>query len=299
MAEGTSRQGRATVPGQDWADAFRADCARVADLLETSASARLRLLRWFGRPLAEIAVSRALQDDLIASAGPRHDAHGFDRLGWRPSPPLREGTVTPSVWHLPDLPTQPWFLPDALDRRLEAAHASILAEFTSVSAALRPHPDSEEIVTRGAWPALIVIGAGGEMPEARTRLPELMSLVDALPVCGNFGFVFFAGTVAGTQIAAHSGSTNLRVRRHLALRVADDTDAAMVVDGEARPWVEGRCMAFDDAFAHSVEHRSGGDRIILSVDTWHPSLSEAEVAVLSDPVFPRFGKIAQTPVAPD
>ncbi|WP_306030143.1 aspartyl/asparaginyl beta-hydroxylase domain-containing protein [Stappia sp. MMSF_3263] len=299
MAGGASGQDKAPVPGQDWADGFRADCVRVADLLETSASARLRALRWFDRPLVEIAASRALQDDLIASAGPRHDAHGFDRLGWRPPPRLRQGAVTPSVWHLPDLPTRPWFLPDGIDRRLEAAHASVLAEFTNIRAAMQPHPDSEEIVTRGAWPALIVIGAGGEMPEARTRLPALMSLVDALPVCGNFGFVFFAGTVAGTQIAAHSGSTNLRARRHLALRVADDTDAAMVVDGEARPWVMGRCMTFDDAFAHSVEHRSGGDRVILSVDTWHPSLSEAEVAVLSDPVFPRFGKITQAPVAPD
>lgn len=298
MAGGRSRQDRATVPGQDWADAFRADCARVADLLETSAS-RLRGLRWFDRPLVEVAASRALQDDLIASAGPRHDAHGFDRLGWRPPPPLRKGAVTPSVWHLPDLPTLPWFPSDEIDRLLEGARVAILAEFLNIQAAMQPHPDSGEIVTKGSWPALIVIGAGGEMPEARTRLPALMSLVDALPVCGNFGFVFFAGTVAGTHIAAHSGSTNLRLRRHLALSVASDTDAAMVVDGESRPWVEGRCMAFDDAYAHSVEHRSGGDRIILSVDTWHPSLSEAEVAVLSDPVFPRFGKITKAPVAPD
>ncbi|CAN0486577.1 unnamed protein product, partial [Scytosiphon promiscuus] len=168
---------------------FRADCAWVGQLLETSGSARLRALRWFDHPLVEIAASRALQDALIASAGPHHDAHGFDRLGWRRPPPLRRGAVTPSVWHLPDLPTRPWVLPDALDRRLEAAHASILAEFTNMRAAMQPHPDSEEIVIRGAWPALIVIGADGEMPEARAQLPALMSLGDALPVCGNFGFV--------------------------------------------------------------------------------------------------------------
>lgn len=299
MQVGTGRHERAgPAPGETWIDAFRADCRRVAGLLE-GAGGRLAGLTWFGRPVLEVARSRSLQDELISSCGPRHDAHGFDRIGWRPAPAFRHGTVTPSVWHLPDLPTRPWFERDAIDGRLEAAHAGIRADFNGIREVMRPHPDSEEIVSRGAWPAIIVVGAGGETPGLRARLPHLMPLVDALPVCGNFGFVFFAGTVAGTMIEAHSGSTNLRLRRHLALAVAPDTDAVMVVDGEARPWVEGRCMAFDDAYSHSVEHRGGGDRVILSLDTWHPSLSEEEVAILSDPVFPRFGKIARSPDTPD
>ncbi|WP_186389303.1 MULTISPECIES: aspartyl/asparaginyl beta-hydroxylase domain-containing protein [unclassified Stappia] len=284
---------------EGWAEAFREDCAHVARLLGAPGRARLAGLRWFGRPVLEVASSRALQEELIASSGVHQDAHGFGRIGWKPAPELRAGEVTPSVWHLPDLPTRPWFEPDAIDRRLEAAHAEILADFTGIRETMQPHPDSGEIVSRGAWPAIIVIGAGGEAPGLRARLPHLMPLIDALPVCGNFGFVFFAGTVAGTSIDAHSGSTNLRLRRHLALAVAEDTDAAMTVDGVSRPWIAGRCMAFDDAYAHSVEHRSGGDRVILSVDTWHPALDEEEVAVLSDPVFPRFGKITRSLDAPD
>ena len=50
-------------------------------------------------------------------------------------------------------------------------------------------------------------------------------------------------------------------------------------------------LAFDDSYRHEVRHDGTRRRVVLVVDVWHPALSAEEVAVLSDPVFQRFGKV--------
>ena len=94
------------------------------------------------------------------------------------------------------------------------------------------------------------------------------------------------------QREAHSGSSNLRMRCHLGLDVPEPDKARLRVGTEWRTWSEGKAFAFDDAFQHEVVHEGDRDRVVLVVDVWHPGLSAADIAVLSHPVFQRFGKVA-------
>ena len=297
------------VPNSDVADpafdraiaSFRQDCALLADILGNARSQRIKMLTWFGENLLGVARSPQKQDALIArNTDVRSDPHGFRRIYWRKAPDTRKGQVTPSVWHLPELPTTPWFEGDALARRLSGAWAGIREDFIRVQARMRPHPDTVEVVSQGAWPAIMVTGAGGRLDDSlQGRLPHLAPLLDENDLCLNFGFIFFAGTVPGTKIEAHSGSSNMRLRHHLAVMCSDDLDAEMIVDGEARRWRQGHCLVFDDAYAHAVVHRTGAVRVILSVDTWHPNLEPEEIAILSHPVFARFAKVGSAETKPE
>jgi hypothetical protein len=280
---------------------FRRDCDVVATLLGKARSERIKKLRWFDEDLLPLVASRDKQDALLArNTGTVGDAHGFRRIYWRKAPPLQQGSVTPSVWHLPGLPTQPWFPPDALARRMSEAWAGIREDFLRVRAKMSPHPDSGDVVSSGSWPAIMVTGAGGRLDSSlHGRLPHLAPLLDERDVCLNFGFLFFAGTIPGTKIDAHSGSSNMRLRHHLAVICSPDLDAEMIVDDRGERWVEGECLVFDDAYAHAVVHRSGSERVILSIDTWHPGLDAEEIAILSDPVFARFAKVGAAEKPPE
>jgi hypothetical protein len=281
--------------------AFRRDCTLLAELLGNAQSERIKHLTWFGEDLLPLASSRAKQDALLArNSGSVRDPHGFRRIYWRQPPELKQGAVTPSVWHLPNLPTAPWFPPDRLADQLSHAWTGIREDFLRVRARMTPHPDTNEVVSSGAWPAIMVTGAGGRLDDSlQGRLPHLAPLLDEKDLCLNFGFIFFAGTVPGTKIDAHSGSSNMRLRHHLAVICSPDLDAEMIVDGEAQRWREGHCLVFDDAYAHAVVHRTGKERVILSIDTWHPELDAEEIEILSDPVFARFAKVGAAEAPPE
>ena len=95
----------------------------------------------------------------------------------------------------------------------------------------------------------------------------------------------------GTHLLAHTGSTNLRLRHHLALEVPSDPPSQIRVGTETREWVKGEVLVFDDSFEHEVTSSGSMQRVALIVDTWHPGLSEADVSFLSETIFSRYGKI--------
>ena len=74
----------------------------------------------------------------------------------------------------------------------------------------------------------------------------------------------------GTLVTPHTGLSNTRVRIHLGLSVPDG--CGVVVNEEARTWVEGKCIAFDDSYLHSVWQNGSTPRVVLIVDVWHPDL---------------------------
>ena len=47
--------------------------------------------------------------------------------------------------------------------------------------------------------------------------------------------------------------------------------------GASRPYVEGECLVFDDSFEHEVSHAgASGDRVVLSVQFFHPDLTDRQ-----------------------
>ena len=60
----------------------------------------------------------------------------------------------------------------------------------------------------------------------------------------------------------------------------DDIDGAIEVANEARPWIEGRCILFDNSFLHRVWNRGSSPRVVLSLSIMHPDLTAVEREII-------------------
>lgn len=113
--------------------------------------------------------------------------------------------------------------------------------------------------------------------------PRTIRALDALPLArvpGHAPEVLFSVFTPGTQLLPHRGVTNTRLVGHLPLIVPEN--CALSVGGEVHAWQEGRVVVFDDTYEHEAWNRSDLTRVILIFDLWHPGLSEAERAAVSE-----------------
>ena len=273
------------------------NCRKIRKLLRAHPGHRLGALYWYDLPLAH-AISwrgflrvvwwnlRSPQRDEIAAN------HDFESLYFAPSP--KDGTAepAPTVWRLEGVASRPWWdEPSSVTRALRMRAPEIAAEFKAVSASIDTHPDQRSLVDRGRWTGMFLYGAGGQRNEIlAAECPVTTQVVEALPLCPHFGFVMFSGMEPRTHVAPHSGSTNLRLRHHLAVDVPEPEKGRIRVGAEWRRWLQGEVIAFDDSYQHEVVYDGEQPRIVLVVDTWHPALGASDIAILSDPVFQPFGK---------
>jgi hypothetical protein len=219
----------------------------------------------------------------------------------------------PTKWFFKSLRTIPFWKNEDIQNSDEVKQVcdeltknwkEILQEFENSAKAkkLENHPDMQTEVNKekgGQWDWRFFHGVGGPNQEVMEQCPLTAKLLDTFPVNKPFGFVFFSQLKPGTQIYPHTGSTNLRLRVHLGLQVPSEQDgrfAHIKVAEENHPWLEHGCIAFDDSYIHSVEYKAAnnkGDtlRTVLIVDLWQPDITKEERAILSDPLFLRFGKV--------
>ena len=98
------------------------------------------------------------------------------------------------------------------------------------------------------------------------RIPDIVSHVK--------GAAKISVLQPGTVIKPHSGPSNTRIRLHLGIKVSKE--ASITVGNETRTWTEGKILAFDDSYTHSVIHRGEAPRIALIADIWPPSMSQRD-----------------------
>jgi phosphatidylglycerophosphate synthase len=271
-------------------------CLTVRRLLRRYDSPNLRELYWYDLRLSDAVSWRGIARVLLWNLGPaRRDeiAGNYALVNLYHAEPAGDGmdAPAPTVWHCRSLESRPFFDADsAVKRALEENADVITAEFLKLADRLDAHPDNPSLTTSGLWTGLFLFGVGGRKNAAVCDLcPETTRVVSRLPLCRSFGFVMFSGLEPGSHIAAHTGSSNLRLRHHLGV-VVPESDPRIRVGREERCWRQGRCLSFDDGFSHEVHHPGTRARVVLSVDVWHPSLSERDVECLSHPVFQTFGK---------
>jgi Aspartyl/Asparaginyl beta-hydroxylase/Domain of unknown function (DUF6817) len=181
----------------------------------------------------------------------------------------------------PDLDTQPWHDPAAfpLARYLRAHSAEIRNEVLALDSS-RFHPESERIGRSGDWDVAFLYERGRRHDEVCDACPVTTRGIEGHDVMRTMsGLIYVSRMRPGTHIAAHRGPTNLRLRCHLGITVPAG-DCAIRVGDETRRWVEGECLVFDDHFEHEAWNHTGGDRVVLIVDLWHPGLSPAEIRLL-------------------
>lgn len=271
------------------------DCRTVRRLLREHDSDNLRNLYWYDMPLREAVSWRGIlrvalwgwrEGQLDEIAG----NYGLISLYRADPPPLPADRSNPPVWNCRSLDSRPWFDERSTTRdALEANADAIVAEFNAIRAGIGDHPDNDSLTPRGRWTGMFLFGADGRNDTLAAQCPVTTRTVESLPLCTNFGFVMFSGAEPGTHIAPHCGSSNLRQRNHLGVDVPEPDACRIRVGTEWRHWQQSKTIAFDDAFEHEVMHEGDRDRVVLSVDVWHPGLSPSDIAVLSHDVFRSFG----------
>ena len=273
-------------------EVFRADCAELAGVLLGSGSTRLRKLSWCGLRVLDIcnAPERYL-NQLEQKGTPPRLSHGFVSP-YQPIEFRGASSDRGSKWFLPGIDSTPFpCVPSSLIQVLKRDKKLFQDDYLKVSSLMSTHPDCDEVVESGEWQAFIVFG-----PQGLHRALQggfALSCTDLLShreFCRPFGFCMFLSMGERSSLRPHVGSTNMRLRCHLGISAPNSSLSLLTVEGITKHWREGEVVLFDDSFQHSSRNLGGRSRVVLSIDIWHPLITEEERHVLSAEIFSRFGK---------
>eukprot|EP00658_Telonema_sp_P-2_P022506 TRINITY_DN189_c0_g1_i4.p1 TRINITY_DN189_c0_g1~~TRINITY_DN189_c0_g1_i4.p1 ORF type:complete len:243 (-),score=70.72 TRINITY_DN189_c0_g1_i4:89-817(-) len=219
-----------------------------------------------------------------------------DRSMWyfRPYGAIDPDVRNPTKWNFDVLESVPFpesMVQDSAD--LLRNHAGeIRREFeTSLESRMTAHPDAKTEVDAGHWDWNFLYGTTGKNQDVCSRAPITHGVIQQLPVTYNYGFVFFSKLAPGTHINAHTGSTNLRIRLHLGIRIPEEKGytATIRVGSQHQAWRQDDVLVFDDAFEHEIRYDGKSERVVLIVDLWHPDVTTQERELLSYQGFGPFG----------
>ena len=197
---------------------------------------------------------------------------------------------------LPGLSRPAFFAPELFNGLVDAArdHAHYTREYLAlmragnVAAPYVDHPagvplDQWAALNRSSqWSAAHLWRGGAVVKEVARRCPETVAAFRRLPVPGMPGRapnLMFSILAPRTRIPRHVGVINARLVVHIPLIVPPD--CAMIVGDEARAWVPGEALVFDDTIEHEARNDSDEVRVVLIGDAWHPDLSANERTVLT------------------
>ena len=184
------------------------------------------------------------------------------------------------IIYFPHLKSTPWWPDDTITEALEQGYESIRKEFQAAQSSITGHP-LQNIVRDGAWESILLYRDNKRLDANCDLFPRTLDIVERLPICPMAaGQVYFSVMAPKTHITAHFGVTNSRIRYHLGIETSPE--ATMSVAGVVKAWEKGRCSVFDDSFIHEVHHDGQTRRVVLIVDCWHPSLTNAERQFVTD-----------------
>ena len=201
----------------------------------------------------------------------------------------------PALFFYPGLSTRPIYE----SRQFEVADmlrsntAAIVDEYTQWYS--HPHTKSDyKLVTdehklhEGHWEWNSYILKGRKQSEFAVRCPQTTSTLESIPSLMHsvpFSYAFFSTLKPHSQIAAHYGPCNIRVRCHLPLVVPTGecgmSVGVSIVDisgmyiyhicllgRQEVKWEVGEPLFFDDCYEHFVWNKTKSDRVVLLFDMW-------------------------------
>ena len=191
-------------------------------------------------------------------------------------------TANPRMFHYPSLPSRPFFNPETFPIvvDLEANFEQIRQEILALEDGSF-HPESEKSIKRtGSWQVLMLYERGRKNQENCNLCPTVTRIIERHDTVRTLaGLMYVSRMSPHTDIQAHRGPTNMRVRCHLGIQVPSG-DCAIKVGEEVRHWEEGRCLVFDDYYQHEAWNHTDQTRTVLILDIWHPELSRREIELL-------------------
>jgi aspartate beta-hydroxylase len=199
----------------------------------------------------------------------------------------------PTFLLIPGLEPKPWFererfpFLDTIEAETDAIRAEMLAVLTEASE-LRPYVDMRadapaariwsDLINSPRWSAYHLYRHGQRLEAHAQRCPRTIAALEAMPIMripDHSPEAMYSVLRPHTHIPPHTGVINGRLIVHLPLVVPPDC-GMLRAGGEARPWVEGRCMVFDDSMAHEAWNDTDQTRVVLIFDIWNPLLSAVE-----------------------
>ncbi|KAH8053225.1 peptide-aspartate beta-dioxygenase [Aureococcus anophagefferens] len=177
-------------------------------------------------------------------------------------------------------------LADAVVGAVAGAFPMIMEERRRARAAGRADVDP-------SWREVVLVaraGGDGVTEAAAAACPRtigLLTSLDAVREAAELGVaeVVLSALGPGTELAPDTGATNLRLTAHLCL-LAPKTDRPCDLRcgdpglaGSSRRYAEGAVLLYDDSFEHAAVHdgeTDSGDRVVLSVQFFHPRLSRSQ-----------------------
>ncbi len=183
----------------------------------------------------------------------------------------------------------PWM--EALDAQTDAVRDEFLQilegeegfEPYLTYSADQPHNQFAELNNSPRWSAFHLLKDGDPVPANVARAPRTMAALKDVPQPdqpGRTPNAMFSLLKPQTRIPAHVGVANTRLVCHLPLIVP--AGCGFRVGNETREWQVGKTWAFDDTIEHEAWNDSDKLRVVLIFDTWHPHLSEAERAMITE-----------------
>ena len=236
----------------------------------------------------------------------RLDDEGFDlhtsSLRFRQSLDILFGKADvfyqqPRRFYFPGLPQIQFYEREDFDwvESMEAATDSIRNELQTVlsdASRFSPYlesdgshlsPSGTDLVDNDDWGAYYLWHYGDKNAEAEELCPTAFKALEAVPqpdIPGQAPVALFSKLRPKTRIPPHNGMVNTRLICHLPLIVPENC-GAIRVGNEARPWVEGELLIFDDSMLHEAWNDSDSERVVLLFDIWRPELTEEERALVT------------------
>lgn len=181
-----------------------------------------------------------------------------------------------AAWY-PGLSRQSWYNPEQfpITRELEARFSEIKEEALKVIPGYY-YEEAENIARTGSWQVCMFYEQGRRNQFICEQCPITAAILDGnKSIRRTAGLIYFSKMAPHTHVAAHQGSSNIRVRCHLALSVPNG-DCAIRIGQHVHKWTEGKCIVFDDTFDHEVWNHTEEPRLVLLIDLWHPDLTDLE-----------------------
>ena len=138
----------------------------------------------------------------------------------------------------------------------------------------------KEVPRTGDWHVAYLYHMGEFVRANCERCPRTAAVIRSIPrqrhVLGYSGFSVLS---PGSEVNTHCDPHNLRARLHFGISVPPG-DARIRVGTETRRWKQHGTIAFDDSFDHETYNHTAQPRVVFILDVWHPSLTDAEIALL-------------------
>lgn len=133
---------------------------------------------------------------------------------------------------------------------------------------LIPYFNKSLLSKKNSWKTEGLLFWGYFFRKKHSSFQETWKIAKQIPGIVSFSVSELA---AESKIKPHNGDTNAIIRVHLPITVpAGLPDCSFTVNGDTRPWEEGKVLFFNDAQTHEAQNLTNQKRLVLLIDVIRP-----------------------------